>query len=209
MKSGCLKSCFAIAIALPGLCLFSDDSKELPDIREKLKSLEERVSKLEEIANPKKTEPDPSQNSEGLRNRVKKRFEQDASMYSKDELKEIERLYQVANKEWNSPEARASLKTLIEKYPKANRTGCALQYLGQMASGEEKEKYLKQAIKDFSDCYYGNGVQVGAYARLYLADYYQQTGKSADADALCEEIRKFYPDSIDHKGKLLKDILPK
>jgi len=30
--------------------------------------------------------------------------------------------------------------------------------MGQMSGGEEKEKYLKLAIKDFSDCYYGSGV---------------------------------------------------
>ncbi|MFZ2656521.1 MAG: tetratricopeptide repeat protein, partial [Victivallales bacterium] len=84
-----------------------------------------------------------------------------------------------------------------------------LQYLGQMTSGEEKEKYLKQAIKDFSDCYYGSGVQVGAYARLYLADYYQKNGKKDEASALYEEIRKDYPDAVNHKGRLLKDIIPK
>jgi hypothetical protein len=36
---------------------------------------------------------------------------------------------------------RESLKTLVDNYPKANRTGCALLYLGQMTSGNEKEGY--------------------------------------------------------------------
>ncbi|EIQ01765.1 hypothetical protein OpiT1DRAFT_00340 [Opitutaceae bacterium TAV1] len=141
--------------------------------------------------------------------RARKRFEEDRNIYSVEELRDIEKLYQVANKQWNSPEAKESLKILIEKYPKANRTGCALQYLGQMSSGEEKEQYLKRAIKDFGDCYYGSGVQVGAYARLYLADYYRKQGKANEAKALYEEIQKYYPDAVNHKGKPLGNIIPK
>jgi len=93
---------------------------------------------------------------------IRKKTAEDRKNYSTEQLREIENLYQVANKLWKTPEAKTSLKVLIEKYPKSNRTGCAVQYMGQMSSGEEKEKYLKLAIKDFSDCYYGNGVQVGA-----------------------------------------------
>ncbi len=170
---------------------------------------EERVAKLEQAVPVKTDEGRNVQNQADLRERVNKRFEQDQATYTKEELVEIERLYQIVNKEWDSPEAQEILKKLIEKYPKASRTGCALQYLGQMASGEEKEKYLKQAIKDFSDCYYGSGVQVGAYARLYLAHYYRKIGKKDEALALFEEIRKDYPDAINHNGRLLKDILPK
>lgn len=210
MRKQILASVAMIAVALSGMNISADESqvKQLNELTEKIKALEERVLKLEQTAGRDEKNQAP-QSSSDLRERVKKRFEQDQETYSQEELKEIERLYQVANKEWNSPEAKVCLKALIEKYPKANRTGCALQYLGQMASGEEKEKYLKQAIKDFSDCYYGSGVQVGAYARLYLADYYQKVGKKDEASALYEEIRKNYPDAINHKGKLLKDIIPK
>ncbi len=140
---------------------------------------------------------------------IRRRTAEDRKTYSLEQLREIENLYQVSNKLWNTPEARTSLKVLIEKYPKANRTGCAVQYMGQMSSGEEKEKYLKLAIKDFSDCFYGNGVQVGAYARLYLGYYYKEKGMEKEAKALFDEIRKDYPDSINHKGKMLVDIIPK
>jgi TolA-binding protein len=140
---------------------------------------------------------------------IRKRFEEDRKTYSVDELREIENLYQVANKQWNTPEAKESLRKLIEKFPKANRTGCAVQYMGQMSTGEEKEKYLKLAIKDFGNCYYGSGVQVGAYARLYLGYYYKEKGKDKEAKALFDELRKDYPDAVSHKGKRLADNLPK
>ncbi len=140
---------------------------------------------------------------------IRKRTAEDLKTYSSEELREIEKLYQVANKQWNTPEAKASLKTLIEKYPKANRTGCAVQYMGQMSKGEEKEKYLKLAIQDFGDCYYGSGAQVGAYARFYLGYYYKEKGMEKEARALFDEIRKNYPDAVSHKGTRLVDRLPK
>ena len=96
---------------------------------------------------------------------------------------------------------------LIKKYNKANRTGCALLYLGQMSKGEEREEYLKQAIADFSDCFYGNGVQVGAYARYYLAYHYKESGEEKKSTELFEEIGEMYPNAINHKGRLLADFL--
>jgi TolA-binding protein len=140
---------------------------------------------------------------------IRRRTEEDRKTYTAEQLREIETLYQVANKQWNTQEAKDSLKTLIKKYPKANRTGCAVQYMGQMASGEEKEKYLKLAIKEFGDCFYGSGVQVGAYARLYLGHYYKGKGMEKEAKALFDEIRKDYPDAVNHKGKRLVEMLPK
>jgi len=105
-------------------------------------------------------------------------MQRDARTFSAQELQEIESLYQVANQKWQSPEARDSLKTLVEKYKKANRTGCAILYLGQMSPGQEQIAYFKQAIADHSDCFYGDGVQVGAFARFLLGQTYLKSGKS-------------------------------
>ena len=140
---------------------------------------------------------------------IKRRTEEDRKTYTMEQLREIEALYQLANKDLKDPGAKEALKALIEKYPKANRTGCAVQYIAQMSTGEDREKYLKLAIKDFSDCFYGNGVQVGAYARYYLGYYYEEKGKEKEAKALFDEIRKDYPNAVNHKGKRLVDILPK
>jgi tetratricopeptide (TPR) repeat protein len=140
--------------------------------------------------------------------KARQRMRQDTKAYSAEELREIETLYQVANKQWRTPEARDSLKKLVEKYKKANRTGCAILYLGQFSRGDQQIEYLKQAIADFSDCYYGNGVQVGAFARLLLGHVYLRSGKADLAKKLFDEIRTDYPDAVDHSGRSLVAKLP-
>jgi serine/threonine protein kinase len=142
-------------------------------------------------------------------NAARERAAEDHRIYSADQLREIENYYQIANKRWNSPEAMDSLQKLVEKYTKANRTGCAILYLGQMSTGEKRETYLKQAIREFGDCYYGDGVQVGAYARFCLAEYYRGQGLEETANALLDEMRHNYPGAVDHRGKPLLAELPK
>ena len=63
-------------------------------------------------------------------------------------------------------------------------------------------------MQEFGDCFYGNGVQVGAYARLYLGYHYKQIGKDKEAQALFDEIRQNYPDAVNHKGKSLLGMMP-
>lgn len=185
----------------------SKDSR-VQALEERVRQLEDRVKQLEKAA-PAETGGTSIANRATLRERFVARGEQDRAAYTAEERGEIERLYQVANRQWRSPEARASLKTLIEKFPKANRTGCALLYLGQMAEAAEREDYLKRAIADFGDCMYGDGVQVGAYARLYLGHQYLEAGKKTEAAALFDEIRRDYPDAVDHKGRPLAPSIPK
>ena len=191
-----------IVFAMQGAVLFADESQDAPTQAQtdKIHQLDKGVNRAEDIA--------AKNRAASLRRRFDARVEQDRTTYTQQELKEIESLYQIANKQWNSPEAKESLKKLTDQYSKANRTGCALLYLGQMTSGKEKEQYLKRAIDEFNDCWYGDGVQVGAYARFYLANYYQQIGKKVEASAIFDEIRKDYPDAINHSGRRLVDTLP-
>jgi hypothetical protein len=49
---------------------------------------------------------------------------------------------------------------------------------------------VEKAIADHGDCWYGDGVQVGAYARFHLAMHYLREGKRAKAEDLIAEIRK-------------------
>lgn len=210
MKKLMIAAALIVAFAIQLKILLADESRDaqIKDLTDRIQKIDERIKQSEGTALPK-NDVSKSGKSADLLERVKKRFEQDRAIYSKEELREIERLYQVANKQWNSPEAQESLKKLVDKYLKANRTSCALLYLGQMASGDEKEKYLKQAINILSDCYYGDCVQVDAYARFHLANYYLQIGKKDEASVLFDEIRKDYADAIDHKGRLLIDSIPK
>jgi beta-lactamase regulating signal transducer with metallopeptidase domain len=138
---------------------------------------------------------------------AKARMRQDNRRFSKDQVAEAEELYQVANKNWRSEEAAKSLKTMIEKFPEMNRTGCAVLYLGQWSGGEQRETYLKRAVEKHSDCYYGNGTQVGGFARYLLGHYYREQGKAAEAQKMFDEIRKNYPEAITHRGDSLVAIL--
>jgi outer membrane murein-binding lipoprotein Lpp len=200
-----------IVLMMQGSVLLGGESPDarIQELTSKIQGLDERVKQLEELVLPMKGEIQARTRSAGLRKRFEARVEKDRTAYSQAELKEIESLYQIANRQWNSADAQASLKKLTDTYAKANRTGCALLYLGQMTTGAEKENYLKKAIADFGDCFYGDGAQVGAYARFHLATYYREHGKNVEATALFTEIRKDYPDAIDHQGNLLVDMMPK
>ncbi len=48
--------------------------------------------------------------------KARDRMREDREIYSRDELRKIETLYQVANKKWRSEEGKDSLKELISKY---------------------------------------------------------------------------------------------
>lgn len=188
-----------IAIVLASSFIAHADSK----LEKRIAELEKEVAELKTALAPVMKQAMEEQIVSQQRNAAKSRMRKDIENYSREELKVIENLYQVANKQWATEEGKDSLKKLINKYDKANRTGCALLYLGQMSKGAEREAYLKQAIEDFSDCFYGDGVQVGAYARYYLAYHYKESGDEKKSAELFEEIGEMYPDAIDHKGKLL------
>lgn len=141
--------------------------------------------------------------------RARQRMRQDSQKHSPAQLREAEELYQVANKNWRTPEAKASLEQMVEKFPNVNRTGCAVLYLAQYSEGAERERLLKEAIDKYGDCFYGNGVQVGAYARLLLGGYYQQNGKEDLAKQQFDELRTKFPDAIGHRGESLVAKLPK
>ena len=132
---------------------------------------------------------------------------QDRAKYTPEQLRDAEQLYQVANQKWGSPEASESLQAMLQKYPDINRTGCATLYLAQSSEGDERAKYLQDCIEKFNDCFYGDGVQVGAYARFLLAEDYRRKGEQNKAAALDNEIKTKYPDAIDHGGNLLVNNL--
>ena len=141
------------------------------------------------------------------RQAARARAEEDRKRYTWEELQEIEKLYQVANtKGKRSPEAVASLKQLLEKYDKANRTGCATLYLGQASLGAERLEYLTRAVEKFSDCYYFNGCQVGGYGRYVLALTLWEKGEKDKARALLAELKSTYKDATDHRGRPMSEV---
>ena len=181
------------------------------ELKKRLDLLEERIAKLEAAAGGTAAKEGAAATKEelvaGERAKAKDRMRKDLEVYSREDLAKIEKLYQVASNECKTDAGKQSLQQLVAQYDKANRTGCALLYLGQITQDDERVHYLTQAIKDFGDCYYGDGVQVGAYARFYLAGTYRKAGQTAKAKALIKEIKEQYPNAIDHRGNLLVDLL--
>ncbi len=96
---------------------------------------------------------------------------------------------------------------MIAMYPDMNRTGCAILYMAQWAKGDEQKKLLEDAIAKHGDCMYGDGVQVGAYARFYLAEVYDEAGQKDKARVLYDEIRKQYPLAVNHRGVPLPQLI--
>lgn len=149
-----------------------------------------------------------SPEKENARKAARERFAADAAVFDRATRREIERLYHKVSS-WSDESAEA-LKTLMEKYPKANRTGCAVMYAAQREKDPaERERLLKSAIASFGDCWYGDGAQVAPYARWYLAKLYERTGKPDEAKRLFDEIRTDYPNAVTHRGGPFAAWLPK
>ena len=144
---------------------------------------------------------------EALRARAQERMRQDATVYSAADLQALEDLYQSANKDLRAPTAKEALQQVITKYPKSNRAGSAVLYLAQMATGDERERLLKTAVSTYGDTWYGDGVQVGAFARAQLAVYYATHERLPEGKALAKEVVDKFPGAVDHRGKPLLDTL--
>lgn len=204
--------CFYSALTIATVLLTAVSSAdEIEDLKSRVAELEVRVETLERslaAVQPLLEKARLEQLRASQQVLARKRMQQDRANYTQEELQEIEALYQVANRKWRSPEAQESLQKLVEKYDKANRTGCAILYLGQMNSGEKKITLLTKAIEQHGDCFYGNGVQVGAYARFLLALEYLEADKKTQAEALFAELKSSFPEAVDHRGDSLVTLLP-
>jgi TolA-binding protein len=170
--------------------------------------LTQRVAQLEKLVEPLKAQQAMESRQKALGERFVQRMAQDRAKYTPDQMQDAEKLYQVANQKWGTPEAKESLQAMVKKYPDLDRTGCAMLYLADMSKGDERAKYLQDCIDQYNDCFYGDGAQVGPYARFMLAEDYKSDGETEKAKALYNEIKAKYPDAIDHSGKLLVDLIP-
>jgi len=177
------------------------DPREVKQLKAQVAALEKRISEMENSLQP-------VERQRAYREKFERRSDLDRKKYTQEQLTEAEKLYEVANQKWGSPEAVESLQTMIKKFPDINRTGCAMLYLAQISQGDESARYLQTCIEKYNDCYYGDGVQVGAYARFLLAEDYRNKGEKEKAEALYKEIKDNYSDAIDHRGQLLINLIP-
>jgi len=182
---------------------------DVAQLKQRVDQLEKEVQEISKVLEPVKAAQVQEQRRKNLRARFEERLHQDRTKYTQEQLNEAEKLYQVANQKWGSPEATESLQKMIKDFPDVNRTGCAALYLAQSSKGDEQIKNLKDCIEKYNDCMYGDGVQVGAYARFLLIQQYQQQYDAEKAEALENELKTRFPDAVDHGGNLLIDSLKK
>ena len=205
------KTCLAIVTLQLITCLacsvFGDDQAKIVTLEKRVNALEKELSDLKASIAPVLVEIQRKKQIDEQRTNARNRMRKDRENYSSEELQKIEELYQSANRNLGTPEAEKALKEVVDTYPKANRAGCALMYLGQSAKGKTREEIFTRAMKEFGDCYYGDGVRVGAYARYYLAYHYKEIGEAEKSAELFRELKEKFPGAINHKGKLLADLL--
>ena len=170
---------------------------------QRIVALEKRVADLEQKLAPVLEEERVKQVAEEQRNLARERMMLDAEYLTRTDLNLIEKAYETASRDWKTEEAKKALALLRERYPRANRTGCAVLATAQASTGDEQIKLLEEAIEKHGGSYYLNGVNVGAYARLYLGMRLKRDGKDDEAAKLFEELRTSFPDAIDHDGRLL------
>lgn len=143
---------------------------------------------------------------ERLRAQARARMLQDAARFSEEQLGEIEELYGTRGSFTVDPR-RAALRQVVERFPGSNRAGCALLYLARAAEGDEQEALLRQAIDRYGASWYGDGTQVGAYARTLLALRLARVGRMEEARRLAQEVVTEFPGAVDHTGQPLKAVL--
>ena len=166
-----------ISALIAGAPLFAQtNASDIAALNQRVARLEKQVEEMSQLLAPLKAQQAADARRNVFRERFNKRMAEDRAKYTPEQLREAEALYQVANQKWGTPEATESLQSMIKKYPDINRTGCAVLYIAQKSQGEERAKNLQDCIEKYNACLYGDGVQVGVYARFLLADDYRNNG---------------------------------
>lgn len=184
-------------------------------IDKKIEDLEIRLQKLESQVTPLLEEYEITNLSKNEKYNAMQRFLLDADFYSRNQLIIIEKLYKDFQNKTSKSISNDALNKLRITYPNSNRTGCAHLTYALSIKGKEKQRLLIECIDKYKDCYFLDGVNVGAYAKLYLALALYVDGYDEKADLLIMELRNTYPHAIDHNGRRLiehfdelKSILP-
>ncbi len=207
MRNTIIAGILMSAVAASSPLFAQTNANDVAQLTQRVAQLEKQVQEISQLVEPLKAQLAIDNRRKALRERFEKKTAQDQNKYTPQQLGEAEDLYRVANQKWGSPEAIESLQTMIKKYPDINRTGCATLYLAQTSQGDERAKYLQACIEKYNDCFYGDGVQVGVYARFLLVQDYRSKGEDKKAEALSTEIKTKYADAVDHNGNLLVDSL--
>lgn len=145
-----------------------------------------------------------------LREQAQRRVAEDARWYGPEEIQDIESRYRAMQRPpfgSFAGAAPADMAALIERYPHSTRSGCAALKLAAVSPAAEREKSLTAVIKNYSDAWCDEGIQVGALARAYLAILNVEGGRFEEAERLAGEIASRYPGAIDAAGAPIDDML--
>ncbi len=208
-------ACFlvlALALVSAGCDVSSKkNAQQIQRLEAKVADLEKRLDALQQRASQQPT-PEQQQGQErmqSLREKYEQRNGLDARTHPQAQVIEVENAFQATQSDFFSSGIQPR-KAFIKKYPGFNRTGCALcQLVGMSSTSQEAEQYFKECIPKYDDCYFEDGAQVGSFARYNLALQYTREGQNDKAEALYKEIKDNYPDSLDHTGQLLADLIGK
>jgi hypothetical protein len=176
-------------------------------LNQRVAQLEKQVAEMSQLLEPLRTQQAADNRRKVLRAKFDQRLAADRAKHTEEEMRDAEGLYQVANQKWGTPEATESLQTMIKKYPDINRTGCAVLYVAQMSKGDDRARNLQDCIDKYNDCMYGDGVQVGIYARYIMMLDAGEKGDTKKADELANELKRKFPEAVDHSGNLLAENL--
>jgi hypothetical protein len=183
------------------------NADEIAQLNRRVAQLEKQVQEISSFLEPLRGQQATiASRRQALKDKLEARFAQDRNKYTPEQVLDAESLFHVVSQKPGTSEASESFQTLVKKYPDMDRTGCAMLYIAQRSQGEDRAKYLQECIDKYDDCVYGDGVQVGAYARFLLARDYVKKGDEKKAAALSGEIKNQYPEAVDHAGNLLMDI---
>jgi len=207
MRNLMIAGALLLAVAAGSPLRAQTNTDDVAQLKQRVAQLEKQVQDISQLLEPIKAQQALEKRRAEFHKKFEQKMAQDAAKYTQEQLREAEQLYQVANQKWGTPEASESLQKMIEKFPDANRTGCAVLYLAQSAQGDDRAKHLQECIEKHDGCFYGDGVQVGAYARYLLVQDYRSQGNKEKAEALENEIKTQYAGAIDHAGNLLVDSL--
>lgn len=170
---------------------------------QQIRALKKQIRELESVAEPVRKRYAPDSIVRMNMALARARANDDRKIFTKAEQAEIDREYREA-----VSGTVDELREFVERYPGSNLTGCAFLLLARKETTHaEKERLLLEAIENYNDCYYRNGIQVGPYARFFLAHIYMAQRRYEKAKQLLETVRTEYPEAIAHKRTLLKIII--
>ena len=174
---------------------------------DRIAALEARIETLEKQLAPLLQQQEHLNQARKEPMRARQRILADNDRFTREQLHTMETLYNQAALDWTTPKAKQILQTLQTRFPKANRTGCALLRHTLKLPNDEKIDQLQHLIQHHSDCYFPDGGHIGSFARLTLSLAYRKAGNLSAAEKQIDLLRQIHPHAIDHQGRLLLDHL--